>query len=503
MRLIDQDARDSIISDSGHIVVSASAGSGKTTIMIDKMIRELDKITDHRTVAAITFTVKATNEIKIRASTNRIKKHYVVMTNDSFIEQEVIRPFLKDALGEDYFGDFSVEYSAKYKFEDFESGLRQLKEEKILGGYRSNYINFKFDLALKILRNSIAAQEYLKFKYATIFLDEYQDSDKNMHMFFMYLKNSLGIKLFIVGDGKQAIYHWRGALKDIFGLLAKENFGMYELSKNFRCDVEIENYANLLHNPKFFLQTPNMASNVIFKKYIDKGFVNFSVNFSTLVATNLINLDKEITIISNFNDDAQVITDKLNKAGYDFIYIPRTPLDDGLPNGLLLKELAQFCKNEFYSVYDFIENTGIGERKQSEVNKVICGLKKNSSFNKVKTILSELGQYLEFSFTDDEVSKFYESITNEKYSMAFKISEKKHKVMTVFAAKGLEFDQVISLSRYYKLHENEHMQNHYVCITRAKEKFVMLVERKEYYNYVLNIVKQNGVDIKNVAMCIS
>ncbi|CAG7651336.1 ATP-dependent DNA helicase Rep [Paenibacillus solanacearum] len=470
--------------------------------MINKMILELDKITDHRTIAAITFTVKATKEIRLRAS-KKIKKHYVVMTNDSFIEQEIVRPFIKDALGEEFYGDFSVEYGGDYKFQDFNSGLKQLKENKILGSYRSNHFNFKFELALKVLLNSVAAQEYIKSKYAVIFLDEYQDSDKNMHQFFMYLKNILGLKLFIVGDGKQAIYHWRGAMEDVFKVLSKENFNMYELSKNFRCDAEIENYANLLHNVKYFLQPSIVAQNVIFKKYIDEGFVNFSSNFYALVSSNLINLNKEITIIANINDEAKTIADKLNEAGYDFIFIPKTPLDDGLPNGILLKELALYCKNELYSVYDFIENTGIDEGTRIEVNKIISGLKKNPSNNKVKIILPRLAEYLDFSFTDDEVDKFYESISNVKYDMAFELSEKKHKVMTVFAAKGLEFDQVISLSRYYRLHQGEHIQNHYVCITRAKEKFVMFVERKEYFNYVSNIAKHNNNDVKKLVMCIS
>ena len=45
------------------------------------------------------------------------------MTNDSFIENEIIRPFIKDAFGKDYGNDYSVEYGNEFKFDNYSSGL--------------------------------------------------------------------------------------------------------------------------------------------------------------------------------------------------------------------------------------------------------------------------------------------------------------------------------------------------------------------------------------------
>jgi len=502
--LVDQTEREAILNNEGNILVSASAGSGKTTIMVKKMAIELNKIKDHRTIAAITFTVKATNEIRKKAS-KLIEKPFSVMTNDSFIEKEVIRPFITDALGILYSGDYAVDYDDKFKFNDFSAGLEQLSKIKKLGSYNDNRLNFNFQIALTIIRGSQAAQEYIKSKYAVIFVDEYQDSDSDMHLFFMYLKNTLGLKLFIVGDAKQAIYLWRGAMSNIFEQLASENFNSFELVTNFRCHEEIENYANLYHNDKYYKAILGNVEHVIFKKNSRRNFI--VEEFNELIGGNLIDLNKEITIISNFNNDARRIAELLTNEGFDFAYIPRTPIDEGLPNGQLLKELALYCKNVAYTIYDFLENSNIDERNQTryEVESIVSDLKKSEtlSIKKIELILSKLAEYLGILISEDEISKFHESVSNSIYEMAFQINEKKYKVMTVFSSKGLEFDQVISFSRYYRIYNNEHIHNHYVCITRAKEKFIMMIDDANYYNYFEQVIEERGIKIvEQVVKCV-
>ncbi|MCM3130540.1 UvrD-helicase domain-containing protein (plasmid) [Paenibacillus urinalis] len=494
--MVDQEARDKILEDDNSILVSASAGSGKTTIMVQKMGIELSKITDHKTIAAITFTVKATEEIKRKAQQS-IKKPFVVMTNDSFIENEITRPFLKDAFGSEYSEDYSVEYGNRYKFTVASEGLMQIKQRKILGTFFDNKKNFKFKLALAIISKSVAAQEYIKSKYATIFIDEYQDSDQDMHRFFMYLKNELKIKIFIVGDAKQAIYMWRGAMSNIFELLSKERFSCYELVTNFRCHKDIENYANIFHNPQYFNIQKDTVHNVILKNYQSRYINEFPESFTQLIDDDFIDLNKEIAIISNINRDAKKIAELLNEKGFDFVFVPKTPIDEGLPNGFLLKELAMFTKNTAYTIYDFMEKVGGEERSQRrvEINKIIGDLKNKDNLikSKIGEIINNLGVFLGLSIGIDEVTKFYESVSDPQFDMAFQMRDKKHKVMTVFGSKGLEFDQVISFTRYYEIYNNTNMQNHYVCVTRAKEKFVMFVDDVNYHKHVLSSATKHGL----------
>lgn len=97
-----------------------------------------------------------------------------------------------------------------------DNDLRKIKgKEKysVLGFSRlNNYIGedllptepFIFQLALEILQKSTACQLYLKAKYFKIYVDEYQDCDKDMHALFMYICEILNIDTFVVGDEKQS-----------------------------------------------------------------------------------------------------------------------------------------------------------------------------------------------------------------------------------------------------------------------------------------------------------
>ena len=100
--------------------------------------------------------------------------------------------------------------------------------------------------------------------------------------------------------------------------------------------------------------------------------------------------------------------------------------------------------------------------------------------------LIELEKLLEIKFTKDEMNLLYETVKEDKYHIAFKKTEDKHKVMTVFGSKGLEFSQVISFSRFYRVHIGQGYQNHYVCITRAKDKFIMVDDSNSYEEHIVS-----------------
>ena len=56
------------INSDKNIVVTACPGSGKTTIMVEKIRKEIPALKSFQGIIGITFTVKSSNELKERCS---------------------------------------------------------------------------------------------------------------------------------------------------------------------------------------------------------------------------------------------------------------------------------------------------------------------------------------------------------------------------------------------------------------------------------------------------
>ena len=119
--------QEKIINTSGNLIVRASAGTGKTHTMVNKIAKEINDNRTHKVVAAITFTIKAAQEIKDRLSVD-ITQHFIG-TNNSFVIEEIIKPFMKDVYGSDYDIDMSTDYSREAKVETFQDAINKIKNE--------------------------------------------------------------------------------------------------------------------------------------------------------------------------------------------------------------------------------------------------------------------------------------------------------------------------------------------------------------------------------------
>lgn len=55
-----------VISADGNMVITACPGSGKTTVIVEKIRNEIDGLNEFQGVIGITFTVKASKELRKR-----------------------------------------------------------------------------------------------------------------------------------------------------------------------------------------------------------------------------------------------------------------------------------------------------------------------------------------------------------------------------------------------------------------------------------------------------
>lgn len=487
-----------IISTSGNLIVRASAGTGKTFTMVQKISKEIDENKSHKVVAAITFTIKAAQEIKDRLTIDSF--NHFIGTNNSFAIEEIIKPFAKDVFGEDFDIDMDTDYNIK--MDSFDECLDYIRTNGIISSFRENKKNFVFQLAYKIITLSDACRKYIGAKYFKFYIDEYQDCDEDMHRFFMYICKNLKIDTFIVGDEKQSIYMWRGAYPQAFKNISNDpEFQNIFMVDNFRSCEQIQNYSNLL-----CLETRHLYKPL----EIDNKVIIYNTNDKSLADCihNELDISKSIALLRFRRNDAEDCSMFLNDSGYNFVYIPLLPISEITTSAAWLYDcIARYVVVEKYSVYDVISEIPVEgeESKKStrQIEKCLNDIKnstedKDTFHQKIKFAF----EYFDYSYDKINTDKLYETITNNKYYPAFDTDSYKHIAITFHSSKGLEFDQVIIFASDYDLNNESGLYNHYVAATRAKEKLVIINDgsyKSNCFFQKLNLIlKTSSISIDDV-----
>lgn len=493
-----------IVDTIGNLIVRASAGTGKTHTMVAKIAKEIEENKDHRVIAAITFTIKAAREIKERLSVDTTG--HFIGTNNSFSIEEVIKLFMKDAYGAQFYCEMTTDYSLK--FDNYEEGLSYILENYTLGSYKDNNKNFIFELALKILKKSEVARLYLQAKYFKIYIDEYQDCDTAMNEFFMYLTDSLNIDLFIVGDDKQSLYTWRGARPEAFkSILTKSNFKSIFMGDNFRSNKQIQNYSNLLFEETSKLYDEQISlENIILLTCTEQDWIEKIKSFW--------DANKSTALLRFSNANAENTADILCAHDMDFKFIPKAPIED-ISNdaGWLYYAIAHFLLVDTYSVFDFIYDIPSGTEEdlkiKSKLERHLQVIKTHvADENQFKEKVSELARFLGYGAQPKDLLALYKTISTDKYIDSFVSDNIKHRTMTFHSSKGLQFDQIILFVEDYNLRDEVSFYNHYVATTRAKSKliFISIDEKygtKQFYQNIAKRLEPSGLALEKLVTIIS
>lgn len=495
-----------IVEQPGNLIVRASAGTGKTHTMVSKIVYDIEHQHTHKVVAAITFTIKAANEIKERLVIDTTS--HFIGTNNSFAIEEIIKPFMRDVFGMEYKLDMSTDYSAKVN--TFSDGLAKIKDEQILCSYANSKENFIFQLALDILKKSKACQLYLKAKYFKIYIDEYQDCDKDMHALFMYICETLRIDTFIVGDEKQSIYMWRGAYPKAFmGIWDRPDFSKKFMRDNFRSCQQIQNYSNLLCNETrdLYRQVEDLSSVIMVCATAD--------NWVSSVVPYL-EREKKCALLRYRNANAEVGANELTDGNVEFTYVPQTPIADiTTETAWMYNAIAKFFILPKYSAYDFrdeIPNEVVGNKRVlNYIKKALSTLdeciKKEDAAGFEKQIVL-MANYLGYETKTDHCERLYRTIGDKRYHPAFNIDDLKRIAITFHSSKGLEFEQVIMFVSDYRLSSEQDIYNHYVAATRAKSKLIMVYinddwNAKQFARNVNKILSEVKLQMSNVATVVN
>ncbi|MFC6670155.1 UvrD-helicase domain-containing protein [Marinobacterium aestuariivivens] len=243
----------------GSMIISACPGSGKTTVIKEKIRRITCNLPAYKGVIAITFTIKSSQELKERCKKDgHDTKQSFFGTIDSFCLNEIIVPFISRHWG----GDISEcqivkkldEKQKGYFSEHYKSPTLSdiLKDDGFQNLYHDGFLwmsSFSA-IALLILEESLAAQRYIKARYSHVFIDEYQDTSESQHKLFLKIFE-LGLISVAVGDVDQSIYGFRGSKPEYLLELSEdsERFKSFAIDINHRSHPSIINYAARLADP--------------------------------------------------------------------------------------------------------------------------------------------------------------------------------------------------------------------------------------------------------------
>lgn len=512
MQPIDQETRDKIMLQDGNISISASAGTGKTHTTIMKIKHDIAKNVSFSTFGAITFTKKAAKEIATRLLGE--KGDGFVGTNDTFVLQEIIRPFMYDVYGRTFKRDIKPDYSTTNQIYDYKIGIKKIEDTGFICKYADNNKNYSFQLALHILEKSAAARLYLQSKYYKIYIDEYQDCDKDMHQLFMYICKYLSIPLFIVGDLKQSIYGWRGGYdKGFQDLLADSDFSSYKLKHNFRSVICIQNYANM-----FIDDVRPDFRKVPFDDSVH-CFAYKSVDYAIEKIKKWVDTNENCAFLIRKKIDGKIWASWLNDNKINFTFIPSSLLDNSDMESehiWVVRQLAYYILNDVYSEYDFYDEIPNADSFNfSKISNILFSIKKTinnvDTFNTCCSELYEMLGYESSNQIENEINVLLQVITNEEYIPTYNTEKYRHVVTTVHSAKGLQYEQVIILAANYNLNDAEDCHLHYVAVSRPKKRLLVLCDYTNAKGIAYcHAVKSNiesvksldfDVELDDVAMC--
>lgn len=486
------------------IVITACPGSGKTTVMREKIRKITPDLPSHKGVIAITFTKKASEELRKRCKENaHDTKRSFFGTIDSFCLNELILPFFARVWG----GNPSECQIVKYLDSHQKLYLSKQYSPPTLDelvsdlGFKNLYDNgilwmSSFSaLSLLILQNSVSAQRYVKARYSHVFIDEYQDSSEPQHELFIKLFD-LGLIATAVGDIDQSIYRFRGSEPKFLVGLTKDttNFSHFKLDINHRCHPSIVNYASRVLDPNHQL-IPHEDDIRVYRRLLDGNLKSAAKTLTTWIsdwfkagnvehASDVAILAKKsnslIEFSSGFDLDHRLYTD--------------TPLNDiGTECADIYSDLLFYKYKTIATAQDVIEKYSIQLSTQNiaELRSILKVIRTEQA---LEVFIGRCNYFIDLmGISDVEAENDAVRViwNNEALIKLFKpVAKDEVQLMTLHKSKGLEFKIVIHIDleewsfphripgenwddvNYPSLEEDTNL--HYVGITRAEQLCILI-----------------------------
>lgn len=450
------------IVDNNSFKLEAGAGAGKTYSLIETL-KYIKKYYPKRKILCITYTNNAKNEILERLDN---QSNIIVSTIHDFI-WKFISPFQKELrkkiniLISEKIAELektsNTERLEKYENADLTLPIKYLNYEALHKGIISH------DRVIELFIDFLDNESFCKIltdSFSYIFIDEYQDADKNLLPKLLNTinkyKNGKYLVLGLYGDNMQQIFH-----KGIGGINCSE-YSLININKddNYRSCKELIEVGNVLRNDTInqICRNQNVKKNqitFIFNTSSDKTLKNYNFkDISFVEFKRLYLVHKQIAKEIGFSNLLELFRTKYPR---DISNVIKNADD---------RFLNYMCTEIMPCIYDYKKGNFVALMKQFKREKfnindlIVAKIKLDKIFNNMNTpIKTFMQQMLEIDFfdrvrfdeicdsykdTDDE--EFLNNILNcstEEYFNHFRQYSGDTNLETMHGVKGNEFENVI------------------------------------------------------------
>ena len=270
---LNDEQKDAVLCDAQILYVSAGPGTGKTHLLINKLLHYINASTTTEKIVALSYTNTAANELgeKFRKATfeTGTAKPYefyngtlhafcfkMMKSYYNSIGKEFNYIIIDDTDIVDLAEEFRIQFNNQYTKEEIQDCLKsKLRTNKpqlrqLVADLKAKYSIISID---DILTNFIdqlkddAFRQWFRSLLSVLVIDEAQDlTELNYRIFDLLLEVNPRLKMFLVGDSRQNIFGFNGGSYEYLDAFLRRhsNYTRKNLTGTYRCPQSVCNYVN-------------------------------------------------------------------------------------------------------------------------------------------------------------------------------------------------------------------------------------------------------------------
>ena len=270
---LNDEQKEAVLCNAQIIYVSAGPGTGKTFLLINRLLHYINSSTTPVRIVALSYTNTAANELgeKFRKASfeNGVSKPYefyngtlhafcfkMMKSYYATIGKEFSYIIIDDTDIDELAEEFRIQFNDQFTKDEikaclksrFKSGKPEL--QRLIAELKSRYNIISIDDILTTFIDQLGDngfQNWFRDKVSVLVIDEAQDlTELNYRIFDLLLQVNPAMKMFLVGDSRQNIFGFNGGSYvhlDKF-LQRHSDYTRKNLTGTYRCPQPVCNYVN-------------------------------------------------------------------------------------------------------------------------------------------------------------------------------------------------------------------------------------------------------------------